>query len=136
MLMLEVVTIDRPLVHEEVEELQVPGAEGYFGVLPGHTPLVASLTVGALWYRRGTETFYLHVGFGFAEVLPDKVTILAEVAERPEEIDVSRAEASKKRAEERIASSTSEINLERAQRALSKAVVRLQVATRGHQVHK
>jgi len=126
------VTTDRSLVHEEVEELEVPGAEGYFGVLPGHTPLVASLAAGALSYRRGTETFYLHVGFGFAEVLPDKVTILAEVAERPEEIDTSRAEASKKRAEERIASSNPEIDLERAQIALSKALVRLQVAARVH----
>ena len=134
--MLEIVTTDRSLVHEEVEELEVPGAEGYFGVLPGHTPLVASLAAGALSYRRGTETFYLHVGFGFAEVLPDKVTILAEVAERPEEIDVSRAEASKKRAEERLASSNPEIDLERAQIALSKALVRLQVAARVHQVHK
>jgi len=134
--MLEIVTTDRSLVHEEVEELEVPGAEGYFGVLPGHTPLVASLAAGALSYRRGTETFYLHVGFGFAEVLPDKVTILAEVAERPEEIDVSRAEASKKRAEERIASSNPETDLERAQIALSKALVRLQVAARVHQVHK
>jgi F-type H+-transporting ATPase subunit epsilon len=130
--MLEIVTTDRSLVHEEVEELEVPGAEGYFGVLPGHTPLVASLAAGALSYRRGTETFYLHVGFGFAEVLPDKVTILAEVAERPEEIDTSRAEASKKRAEERIASSNPEIDLERAQIALSKALVRLQVAARVH----
>ena len=130
--MLEIMTTDRSLVHEEVEELEVPGAEGYFGVLPGHTPLVASLAAGALSYRRGTETFYLHVGFGFAEVLPDKVTILAEVAERPEEIDTSRAEASKKRAEERIASSNPEIDLERAQIALSKALVRLQVAARVH----
>src|SRR5512140_122629 len=91
-LALEIVTPDRSIVHENVDEVQVPGADGYFGVLPGHTPMLASLQVGQLWYRKGGETFYLSVAFGFAEVLPDRVTILAQVAERAEEIDIERAQ--------------------------------------------
>ncbi len=73
---------DRLLVREEVDEVEIPGAEGYFGVLPGHTPLLASLAVGEMWYRKGQERTYLALPFGFAEVLPDRVTILAQVAER------------------------------------------------------
>ena len=80
-----------------------PAPKGYFGVLPGHTPLLASLAVGELWYRKGQEKTYLSIAFGFAEVLPDRVTILAQLAERAEEIDVDRAEAARKRAEERLA---------------------------------
>src|SRR6188474_3290417 len=102
-LLLEIVTPDRPLVREEVDEVEIPGAEGYFGVLPGHTPLLATLKVGELWYRKGAEKFYLSIALGFAEVLPDRVTILAELAERADEIDVARAEAARRRAEERIA---------------------------------
>src|SRR5215208_4498453 len=102
-LTLEIVTPDRSLVTQEVDEVQLPGSEGYFGVLPGHTPLLATLQVGELWYRVGQEKRYLAVAFGFAEVLPDRITVLAQIAERPDDIDVSRAEAAKKRAEERIA---------------------------------
>ena len=129
-LTLEIVTPDRSLVREEVDEVQVPGAEGYFGVLPGHTPLLATLKVGELWYRRGQEKFYLHVAFGFVEVLPDRVTILAQVAERAEDIDVPRAEASKKRAEERTTRQTVDVDFERARIAMLKSLVRLQVASR------
>ena len=96
-------TPDRLIVHEQVDEVQIPGAEGYFGVLPGHTPLLASLAVGEMWYRKGQEKTYLSIAFGFAEVLPDRVTILARLAERAEDIDVARAEAAKRRAEERLA---------------------------------
>ena len=128
-LTLEIVTPDRSLVNEEVDEVQLPGAEGYFGVLPGHTPLLATLRVGELWYRKGAEKYYLSIAFGFAEVLPDRVTILAELAERPEEIDVARAEAAKRRAEERIAKPAADVDFERAQIALMKSLVRLQVAT-------
>ena len=102
-LTLEIVTPDRALVAEQVDEVQLPGAEGYFGVLPGHTPLLASLQVGELWYRIGQEKFYLAVAFGFVEVLPDRVTVLAQIAERAQDIDVARAEAAKKRAEEQVA---------------------------------
>ena len=93
---LQIVTPDRRIVQEQVDEVEIPGAEGYFGVLPGHTPLLASLAVGELWYRKGQEKIYLAIAFGFAEVLPDRVTILARIAERAEDIDVERAEAAKR----------------------------------------
>src|SRR5579859_2246816 len=102
-LRLQIVSADRSLVDERVDEVEVPGADGFFGVLPGHTPLLAVLGAGELWYRQGSEKHYLAIAFGFAEVQPDRVTILAEIAERADEIDVARAEASKKRAEERMA---------------------------------
>ena len=129
-LTLEVVTPDRALVSEQVDEIQLPGSEGYFGVLPGHTPLLATLQVGEMWYRIGQEMHYLAIAFGFAEVLPDRVTVLAQLAERPEDIDVSRAEAAKKRAEERLAQSPVDHDFERARIALMKALIRLQVASR------
>jgi F-type H+-transporting ATPase subunit epsilon len=129
-LTLEIVTPDRSVVTERVDEVELPGAEGYFGVLPGHTPLLATLKVGEMWYRKGSEKFYLSIAFGFAEVLPDRVTILAELAERSEDIDVARAEAAKKRAEERLAKPADDIDFERARIALAKSLVRLQVATR------
>src|ERR1051325_4401416 len=102
-LQLQIVSADRALVNERVDEVEIPGSDGYFGVLPGHTPLLALLGAGELWYRQGSEKHYLLIAFGFAEVQPDRVTILAQVAERADEIDVSRAEAAKKRAEERLA---------------------------------
>jgi F-type H+-transporting ATPase subunit epsilon len=129
-LTLEVVTPERLLVSQQVDEVQLPGAEGYFGVLPGHTPLLATLQVGELWYRVGQEKHYLAVAFGFAEVLPDRVTVLAQLAERPEDIDVPRAEAARKRAEERIAKPQSDIDYERARVAMMKSLIRLQVAAR------
>jgi F-type H+-transporting ATPase subunit epsilon len=129
-LTLEIVTPDRSVVADKVDEVQIPGAEGYFGVLPGHTPLLAMLKVGELWFRKGGEKYYLSIAFGFAEVLPDRVTILAELAERADEIDVARAEAAKRRAEERIAKAAPDVDFERARIALVKSVVRLQVATR------
>ena len=129
-LTLEIVTPERALVSEQVDEVQLPGAEGYFGVLPGHTPLLATLQVGELWYRIGQEKHYLAVAFGFVEVLPDRVTVLAQLAERPEDIDVPRAEAAKKRAEERIARPPSDIDFERARIAMMKSLIRLQVAAR------
>ena len=127
---LQIVTPDRLIVREQVDEVQIPGSEGYFGVLPGHTPLLASLAVGELWYRKGPEKFYLSIAFGFAEVLPDRVTILARLAERAEENDVERAEAARKRAEERLAQPKSDIDYERARVALIKSMARLQVSAR------
>jgi F-type H+-transporting ATPase subunit epsilon len=130
-LTLEVVTPDRALVAEQVDEVQLPGTEGYFGVLPGHTPLLATLQVGELWYRIGQEKFYLAVAFGFVEVLPERVTVLAQLAEKAQEIDVTRAEAAKKRAEERVARTPqADMDFERARIALMKSLVRLQVASR------
>ena len=129
-LTLQIVTPDRSVVTEQVDEVEIPGAEGYFGVLPGHTPLLATLQVGELWYRKGREKFYLAIVFGFAEVLPDRVTILAELAEQPDEIDTARAEAAKRRAEERIAKPEADMDFERARLALMKSLARLRVATK------
>ena len=129
---LQIVTPDRLVVRERVDEVEIPGSEGYFGVLPGHTPLLSSLKVGELWYRIGQEKFYLAVAFGFVEVLPDRVTVLAQIAERAQDIDVTRAEAAKKRAEERVArvSPQADLDFERARIALMKSMIRLQVASR------
>ncbi len=121
---------DRSLVNETVDEVEIPGADGYFGVLPGHTPLMALLGTGELWYRQGSEKVYLSIAFGFAEVQPDRVTILAQIAEKADEIDVARAEAAKKRAEERLAQATADMDFERARIALLKSLIRLQVSTR------
>ena len=129
-LTLEIVTPDRPLVNEVVDEVVLPGAEGYFGVLPGHTPMLATLQVGELWYRIGEQKSYLAIAFGFVEVLPERVTVLAQLAERAQDIDVDRATAAKKRAEERIAHPQTEIDFERARVAMMKSLVRLQVASR------
>jgi F-type H+-transporting ATPase subunit epsilon len=129
-LQLQVVSAERSLVNETVDEVVVPGADGYFGVLPGHTPLLALLGAGELWYRQGQERTYLLIAFGFAEVQPDRVTILAQVAEKAEEIDVARAEAAKRRAEQRLANPTLDMDFERARIAMMKALIRLQVSAR------
>ena len=127
---LQIASADRSLVDEIVDEVEIPGADGYFGVLPGHTPLLAQLGAGELWYRQGQEIHYFVMGFGFAEVQPDRVTILAEVAERADEIDFARAEAAKKRAEDQLARPTLDMDAERARIALLMSMVRLQVSTR------
>lgn len=128
---LEFVTPERLIAHEEVDEIQLPGEEGYVGILPGHTPMLIGLKVGEMWYRKGSETFYGFVGFGFAEVLPDRVTILARIAEKGDDIDQQRAEAAKRRAEERLAEagrSGSAMDYERARLSLLRAITRLQVS--------
>src|SRR5207244_530526 len=129
-LQLRIVSADKSLVDEMVDEVEIPGADGYFGVLPGHTQLLALLGAGEMWYRRGTEVHHLVIALGFAEVQPDAVTILAQIAERPDEIDVARAEAAKRRAEERLARPQVDMDAERARIALLKSLIRLQVATR------
>jgi F-type H+-transporting ATPase subunit epsilon len=129
-LQLQIVSADRSLVNEPVDEVEIPGAGGYFGVLPGHAPLLALLGAGELWYRIGQNKVYLVIAFGFAEVLPDRVTILAQIAERAEEIDIARAEAAKKRADERLNKPTVDLDFERARIALLKSLIRLQVASR------
>jgi F-type H+-transporting ATPase subunit epsilon len=128
---LEIVTPERSLVNEQVDEVQLPGSEGYFGVLPGHAPLLATLQVGELWYRIGSEKHFLAIAFGFVEVLPERVTVLAQIAERAQEIDVARAESARKRAEERLArAAQTDLDFERARVALMKSLIRIQVATR------
>ena len=127
---LQIVTPDRLVVRESVDEVEIPGSEGYFGVLPGHTPLLAALAVGELWYRKGAEKTYLAIAFGFAEVLPDSVTILAQLAEKAEEIDPERAEAARARAAELLAGPAIDIDYELARIALTKSLSRLQVSSR------
>src|SRR5215213_2010942 len=127
---LQIVTPDRLIVQDQVDEVEIPGSKGYFGVLPGHTPMLAALAVGELWYRKGQEKFFLSIALGFAEVLPDRVTILARLAERAEDIDVDRADAARRRAEDRLTRPQSEIDYERARVALTKSLMRLQVSTR------
>src|SRR3982751_2903009 len=111
---LQIVSADRSLVNETVDEVEIPAADGYFGVLPGHTPLLAVLGAGELWYRQGQQKHYPALAFGFAEVQSERVTILAQIAEKAEEIDLPRAEAAKKRAEERLAHTTIDMDAERA----------------------
>ena len=128
-LRLEFVTPARAIVHEEVDEVQLPGEEGSFGVLPGHAPMLASLATGIMWSRKGTETTYAFIDGGFVEVLPDRVSILAQVAERAEDIDIERAEAAKRRAEAELTKpSTVDFDAERARIAMLRAITRLQVS--------
>ena len=127
---LHIVSAERSLVDAMVDDVEVPGADGYFEVLPGHTPMLALLGAGELWYRQGSETHHFSMAFGFAEVQPDRVTILAQIAEKADEIDVARAEAAKRRAEERLASEHPDMDYERARVALMKSLIRLQVAAR------
>ena len=131
---LQVVSADRSLVNERVDEVELPGADGYFGVLPGHTPLLALLGTGELWFRKGPEKTSLFIAFGFAEVQPDRVTVLAQRAEKAEDIDVARAQAAMKRAQDRLARPSVDIDAERAHIALMKAIIRIQIAS-GVKVH-
>lgn len=130
-LTLEVATPTRLVVAESVDEVVVPGTEGYFGVLPGHAPLLATVGIGELTYRKGREEFHLAVAGGFAEVRQDKVIVLADSAERPAEIDRERAERARQRAEQRLAGRSQEdVDYARAMCALARALTRLQVAAR------
>jgi F-type H+-transporting ATPase subunit epsilon len=125
---LEIVTPEKMVVKDVAEEMQIPGKNGYLGVLPGHAPLITELAVGEISYRNDGSTHYLAVAWGFAEVLPDKVTILAETAERAEEINVQRAEEARKRAEDRLKSVNPDTDFTRAQNSLQRAETRLDVA--------
>jgi F-type H+-transporting ATPase subunit epsilon len=124
-LTLNIVTPDHSYNHE-VDEVSLPGSEGDFGVRPGHTPFFAALRTGVMAYRQGAETHELCVGIGFAEVLPDKVTVLAQVAETAEALDENRAQAGMSRAEEHLAGLTHEIDFERARAALLRTLQQLQ----------
>jgi F-type H+-transporting ATPase subunit epsilon len=126
---LEFVTPDRVIARDDVDEVELPGEDGYFGVLPGHTPLLAALRTGEFWYRVGGERFYAFVDGGYAEVVPDRVSVLARVAERAEDIDTERAAAAKRRAEETLAKpAVVEMDYERSRIALLRAISRLDVA--------
>jgi F-type H+-transporting ATPase subunit epsilon len=125
---LEIVTPEKKVVDTTAAEVQIPGRNGYLGILPGHAPLITELAVGEITFHTGAEEQRLAVAGGFAEVLQDKVTILAETAERPAEIDVERARKAKARAEERLSSGDPNVDVERSLNALQKAETRLEVA--------
>jgi F-type H+-transporting ATPase subunit epsilon len=128
---LEIVTPEKKVVDTSASEAQIPGKNGYLGILPGHAPLITELAVGEITFRSGAagaEEQRLAVAWGFAKVFPDKVTILAETAERPSEIDVERARKAKERAEQRLTSGDANVDVERSLNALAKADTRLEVA--------
>ncbi len=127
-LTLEIVTPEGLLLREEVDEIVAPGEEGYFGVRPGHTPFLSTLGVGALSYRKGDQWHYLSSFWGFCEVLPDHVSVLAEIGERAEDIDIDRAETALKQAEERMKKIKGEEDYSSVQASYIRAVTRLGVA--------
>jgi F-type H+-transporting ATPase subunit epsilon len=129
---LTIVTPERSLIDERVDEIQLPGAEGYLGILPGHAPLFTELKVGELGFRKGSIWAWLSVAWGFAEVLPSQVRVLAETAERANEIDVERAARAKERAEKRLSQSGQDVDYNRALVALERAVIRIQVSRKAH----
>ncbi len=125
---LEIVTPEKKVVDVAATEAQIPGKNGYLGILPGHAPLITELAVGEITYKAGADEQRLAVAWGFAEVLPEKVTILAETAERPLEIDVARARKAKERAEQMLTSGDTNVDVERALAAQKKAETRIEVA--------
>jgi F-type H+-transporting ATPase subunit epsilon len=129
-IVLDVVTPDRSIVHERVDEVQLPGADGALGILPGHAPLLGALQPGELWYRTGADKQFLSIEFGVAEVLPDRVTVLVTLAERPEEIDVPKVETERRDAEQRLRQAGSLEDAERARVAMMASIMRLRVAER------
>ena len=129
---LEIVTPDHLLVHEQVESVEIPGKAGYIGVLPGHAPLITELTIGEISYKQKGTTEHLSVAWGFAEVLPEKVTILAQTAERPQDIDVKRAEEAKARAEATLQKGAPDLDYQATLDAIKRAEVRLKVAQYTH----
>ena len=127
---LDVVTAERAVFSEEVDVVVAPGIEGQLGILPHHAPLMTTLKTGELRARKGSEEFSLAISGGFLEVRPDRVIVLADVAERAEEIDLARAEAAKRRAEEQLAHRLPGVDLAQSQAALSRALLRLRVGER------
>jgi F-type H+-transporting ATPase subunit epsilon len=123
-----VVTPDGPVYEADVEMVSTKAKSGELGILPGHIPLVAPLEISAVRLKKEGKTEYIAVSGGFLEVRPDKVTILAQAAERAEDIDVARAKAAKERAERRLQSKQDDIDFKRAELALKRAINRLNVA--------
>ncbi len=125
---LQIVTPERSVFSGQVDEVMLPGVEGYLGALPGHTPLLTSLKIGEIKYRVGNVLRYLAVSWGFAEILPDRITVLADLAETADEIDIAAARREKEQAEKRLKSPDADFLS--AQVALEQALVRLQVAAK------
>lgn len=134
-LLLEVVTPEKLLLSQEVDELIAPGSEGEFGVLPGHCHFLSTLRIGELRYRTGDHTHYMSVLWGYAEVTPTKVTIMAEVAEKAEDIDVDRAQAAVEKAEQRLSAGGLPSELKEAEISLEKARLRKKIADRARRAH-
>ncbi|MFC2016227.1 F0F1 ATP synthase subunit epsilon [Chloroflexota bacterium] len=124
---LDIVTAERVVYSEEVEVVIAPGVEGQLGILPHHAPLMTTLQVGELLARKGGEEFSMVISGGFLEVRPDRVIVLADVAERAEEIDLARAEEAKRRAEERLSRYAPEVDMARAEAALRRSLIRIKV---------
>jgi len=127
---LDIVTAERVVFSEDVDVVIAPGVEGQLGVLPHHAPLMTTLMPGELLVRKGGEEFSLAITGGFVEVRPDRIIVLADAAERVEEIDVARAEEAKRRAEERLKAPAPEVDLLRAEAALRRSLMRLEVVAR------
>ena len=128
-LTLHIVSPDQA-ISQEVDYVSLPGVEGDFGVLPGHTPFFTALRTGAMWYQQGAEKHSLLVSVGFVEVLPDKVSVIAQVAETAEGLDQARAEAGMKRAEEVMGAVSHDIDFERARLAMLRTLQQLQAESR------
>lgn len=128
---LEVITPERLVLRESVDEVVVPGLDGELGILPEHTALISQLKTGVLTYKQGSASRQLHVSGGFVEVQADSVAVLSDVAERPEEIDLERAERARERAEQRLKSQGEDVDFRRAELKLQRALIRIQLADRG-----
>jgi F-type H+-transporting ATPase subunit epsilon len=127
---LEIVTAERVVFSDDVDVVVAPGVEGELGILPHHAPLMTMLLPGELLVRKGGEEFLMAISGGFLEVRPDRIIVLADAAERAEDIDVARAEEAKRRAEERLKHPTPEVDMARAEASLRRAITRLQVVER------
>jgi F-type H+-transporting ATPase subunit epsilon len=124
---LDIVTAERSVFSEEVDVVVAPGIEGQLGLLPHHTPLMTTLQAGELRVRKGGEEFSLVISGGFLEVRPDRIIVLADAAERTDEIDLARAEEAKRRAQEYLSRHTHDVDTARAEAALSRSLARLKV---------
>lgn len=129
---LEIVTPEKLIVNTVADEAEMPGRTGCLGILPGHAPLITELAIGEISYRQNGVYNYVAVAWGFAEVLPEKVTILAQTAETAAEIDLKRAEQARDRAEQRLKKNDPGTDLDRANRALDRANARVEVAAKRH----
>lgn len=127
---LDIVTAEKLIYSGDVDIVIAPGSEGQLGILPHHAPLMTALDAGELIARKGTEEYILAISGGFLEVLPDRIIVLADSAERAEEIDISRAEEAKKRAQDSLAHSASQVEVAAAEAALHRAIARIEVADR------
>lgn len=128
---LEVITPERLVLRESVDEVVLPGLDGELGILPEHTALISQLKTGVLTYRQGAASKQLHVSGGFVEVQADGVAVLSDVAERPEEIDLERAQRARERAEGRLKTGGDDIDFKRAELKLQRAMIRIQLAGKG-----